>query len=36
MPDRVALGLPLPALAARLQSHFRFLVREMPPAHQLY
>ncbi len=36
MPDRVALGLPLPALAARILGHFRFLVREMPPAYQLY
>ena len=36
MPDRIALGLPLPALAARLQAHFRFLVRDMPSAHQLY
>ena len=36
MPDRIALGLPLPALAARLHAHFRFLVREMPSAHQLY
>jgi glutamate dehydrogenase len=36
MPDRIALGLPLPALAARVLSHFRFVVREMPPAYQLY
>jgi len=36
MPDRIALGLPLPALATRLLSHFRFIVREMPPPHQLY
>ncbi len=36
MPDRIALGLPLPALLGRLQSHFRFLVREMPASHQLY
>ncbi|HET7293194.1 MAG TPA: NAD-glutamate dehydrogenase domain-containing protein [Vicinamibacteria bacterium] len=36
MPDRIALGVPVPALAARLLAHFRFVVREMPPAHQLY
>src|SRR4030095_2768784 len=34
--DRLALGLPAPALAARLLSHFRFIARDMPPAHQLY
>src|SRR5262245_26363846 len=35
-PDRIALGVPLPALAARMLAQFRFVVREMPPAHQLY
>lgn len=36
MPDRLALGLSLPALAARISEHFRFVAREMPPAFQLY
>jgi glutamate dehydrogenase len=36
MPDRIALGLPAEALAARIREHFRFVVREMPPDHQLY
>src|SRR6185503_19024005 len=36
MPDRLALGLPPEALAARVREHFRFVVREMPPDHQLY
>jgi glutamate dehydrogenase len=36
MPDRLALGLPVAALAARISEHFRFVVREMPPAFQLY
>src|SRR5262245_54844937 len=36
VPDRLALGLPAAALAARLLSHFKFIAREMPPAHQLY
>jgi glutamate dehydrogenase len=36
MPDRLALGLPAPALAARLLAHFRFIAHEMPPATQLY
>ncbi len=36
MPPRVALALPAQAVAARLYAHFRFIVREMPPAHQLY
>ncbi len=36
LPERLALGLPAPALAARLLSHFKFIAREMPPAHQLY
>src|SRR5262245_7996447 len=35
-PDRVALGLSLEALAARITDHFRFVVHEMPPATQLY
>src|SRR5262245_12415959 len=35
-PDRIALGVPLPALAARMLAQFRFVVREMPSAHQLY
>ena len=35
-PDRVALELPSSALAARLRSHFHFIAREIPPAHQLY
>jgi glutamate dehydrogenase len=36
LPDGVALGLPVEALADRLREHFRFVVREMPPASQLY
>jgi glutamate dehydrogenase len=36
MPARLALGLPAPAMAARILFHFRFVAREMPPAHQLY
>jgi glutamate dehydrogenase len=36
LPDRVALGLSAAALAARISEHFRFVVREMPPAFQLY
>ncbi len=36
MPARIALKLPAPAVAARLQSHFRFVAREIPPPHQLY
>src|SRR5262245_55533945 len=35
-PDRVVFGLTLEALAARINDHFRFLVREMPPPTQLY
>jgi glutamate dehydrogenase len=35
-PDRVALELPLTAVAARLRNHFRFIAREIPPAYQLY
>jgi glutamate dehydrogenase len=36
MPARLALDLPAPAVAARILLHFRFVVREMPPGHQLY
>ena len=36
MPDRIALGLSIEVLAARLKEHFQFVVREMPPATQLY
>ena len=36
MPDRFALSLSVEALAARIEEHFRFVVREMPPAFQLY
>jgi glutamate dehydrogenase len=36
MPARLALELPAAAVAAQLLFHFRFVVREMPPAHQLY
>ena len=36
MPDAMALGLPPDALAARIREYFRFVVRTMPPAHQLY
>ena len=36
MPARLALDLPAPAVAARLLAHHRFVVREIPPAHQLY
>src|SRR5262245_48867866 len=36
VPDRLALGLPAEALASRLLSHFKFIARDMPPAHQLY
>ncbi|HEY6548153.1 MAG TPA: hypothetical protein VI589_09615, partial [Vicinamibacteria bacterium] len=36
LPDRLALGLPVEALVARLLSHFRFAAREIPPAIQLY
>ncbi len=36
MPDRIALDLHVETLAARIQEHFRFVVREMPPAFQLY
>jgi hypothetical protein len=36
MSARVALELPASAVAARILFHGRFIVREMPPAHQLY
>ncbi len=36
MPDRIALDLHVETLAARIQEHFRFVVREMPRAFQLY
>ncbi|HVO12115.1 MAG TPA: NAD-glutamate dehydrogenase domain-containing protein [Vicinamibacteria bacterium] len=36
LPARVALDLPAAAVAARLALHFRFVAREMPPAHQLF
>jgi glutamate dehydrogenase len=36
MPARVALELPPAHVAARLRLHFRFVAREIPPAHQLY
>ncbi len=36
MPARLALDLPPGAVAARLLAHFRFVVRDMPPAPQLY
>ena len=36
MPDAMALGLPPDAIAARIREYFRFVVRTMPPAHQLY
>jgi glutamate dehydrogenase len=35
-PDRIALGLSMEALAARTLEQFHFVVREMPPAFQLY
>ncbi len=35
-PDRVALGLPVATLAARIREHFAFVVRTVPPSHQLY
>ncbi len=36
LPTRLALGLPAAVVVTRLQAHFRFVVREMPPAHQAY
>jgi glutamate dehydrogenase len=35
-PDRLALSLSPQALVARLQDHFRFVAREIPPPTQLY
>jgi glutamate dehydrogenase len=36
LPDSLALGMSSAVLAARLHEHFRFVVREMPHAIQLY
>jgi glutamate dehydrogenase len=36
MPDAMALGLSPEAVAARIREYFQFVVRTMPPAHQLY
>ena len=36
MPDRIALGLPVEALATRMLAAFRFVAREIPHAIQLY
>jgi glutamate dehydrogenase len=36
MPDRLALGLSVEALATRMLEAFRFVAREIPPAIQLY
>ncbi len=36
MPDAMTLGLSPEAVAARIREYFRFVVRTMPPAHQLY
>jgi glutamate dehydrogenase len=36
MPARLALEQPAAVVVARLLAHFRFVAREMPPAHQLY
>ncbi len=35
-PDRIVFEMAPNVLAERIQSHFRFVVREMPPAIQLY
>jgi glutamate dehydrogenase len=35
-PDRMMLGLTPGVVASRVADHFRFFVKEMPPAHQLY
>ncbi len=35
-PDRIALNLAPKVLAERIRRHFHFVVREMPPAIQLY
>ncbi len=36
MPDSIALKLPTEAVVERIEAHFRFFAREMPPAIQLY
>src|SRR5688572_615165 len=36
LPDAVALGLSLDALARRMVDYFRFFVREFPPPTQVY
>jgi glutamate dehydrogenase len=36
MPDTMTLRLPPAALAARIQRYFTFIVRTIPPSHQLY
>ena len=36
MPDRIALDLPVEALATRMLAAFRFVAREIPHAIQLY
>jgi glutamate dehydrogenase len=36
MPARLALDRPPAVLASRIRSHFRYIAREMPPAHQLF
>jgi glutamate dehydrogenase len=36
MPDRIALALPVDALATRMLAAFRFVAREIPHAIQLY
>ena len=36
LPDTLALGLPAPALAARLRDHYDFFARSIPPSTQLY
>ena len=35
MPDAMALALPPDSVAARIREYFRFVVRTMPPSHQL-
>jgi len=36
MPARIATELPASAVAQRILGHFRFIARDIPPAHQLY
>ena len=36
MPDQMAFHLHLPEVAARLVEFYDFVVRQMPPEHQLY